>query len=183
MLHLFHGFVRYDGSSTYLDNGLFGIEVMYQWKQQEGTYFVYPHIDQTYQTVKYYAFDEAAQKQRFLELLKIQGVWGKSAYQIVQLPLEELRQAVENLDTTALQRIPWVWPKTAKRVLIELKQVISVDEMKRLSVDNKVQKDVVQSLRALGYSVTLVKELLPQAPFPLEKEHLPDIMKWMIERL
>lgn len=180
---MFHGFVRHEWKDTYLDNGLFGIEVMYQWKQQEGTYYVYPQMDQTYQTLKYYAFDDVHQKHRFLELLKIQGVGGKSAYQIVQLPLEELRSAIDSLDTKILQRIPGIWPKIAKRILLELKQVVSVEEMKKLNVDNKVQKDVIQSLRALGYAVTSVKELLPKAPYPLEKEYLPEIMKWMIERL
>ncbi len=183
MLHLFHWFVRIEWWVTYVDNGLFGLEVMYHGKQEEGTYYLYPQIDQTTQTIKYYAFDDIAQKQRFLELLKIQWVWGKSAYQIVQLPREELRVAIETLDVGVLQRIPGIWPKTAKRVLLELKQVVSADEMKKLHVDNKVQKDVVQSLRALWYQLVAIKELLQQSPYPMEKEHLSSIMKRMIERL
>jgi hypothetical protein len=74
MLHLFHGFVSDQGESTYLDNGLFGIEVSYSGSQKEGSFYIFPQLDQNQQSFRYYAFDSLQQKEDFISLLKIQGI-------------------------------------------------------------------------------------------------------------
>jgi Holliday junction resolvasome RuvABC DNA-binding subunit len=183
MFHLFHGTVRYEDELVYLDNGMFGLEVMYGWVQKEGTFFLYPQCDQSWQTWKRFAFDSSEQKLRFVQLLKIQGVWGKSAFHIVQCNQEELQNALETLDLGFFQRIPGVWPKLAKRLLLEMKQTWSSQEVKRLDANPQLQKDIITALRDLGYPVRQIKELLLEVPFELKKEHLPNIMKWIIERV
>ena len=123
------------------------------------------------------------QKERFLKLLKIQWVWGKSAYQIAMLPPQEVAQAIEWFDMKYFQQISGIGPKTAKRLLVELKNSFSEEDVQKLTVDERLYKDIIGALQWLGYAVGDIKKQLTHIPYPLEKENLPDIMKRMIDHL
>jgi len=183
MFNLFFGEKKIHGSRSYLENDTFGIEVTYTGNQKKWTFFLTPLFDQNNQTRRYFAFDTPDQKERFEKVLKIQWIGGKSGYHIAMLPYQELKEAVENFDAKYFQKLPWVWPKTAKRLLIELKQTITQWDFEKLSVDDKIVKDITWSLQGLGYSVQDIKKLLPDVPYSIEKENIPTIMKWLIDHL
>ncbi len=183
MFHLMHGYMHRHADRCYLDNALFGIEVTYKGQQHEGTFFLSALFDQQGQTFKYYAFEVIEQKVRFEELLKIQGVGGKSAYQLAVLPREEVTQALEAMDLRYFQQLPWIGPKTAKRLLVELKQHFSADDLQKLSGDQKLYDDIVTSLKWFGYAVNDIKRLLQEQPYPFTRDELPNIMKWLIDNL
>ena len=67
------------------------------------------------------SFDIFEQKEAFEQMLKISGVGPKTAFQIVQIPVEELARAIEQLDTKLFQSIPGIGPKLAKKIILELK--------------------------------------------------------------
>lgn len=66
-------------------------------------------------------FEYFEQKEAFEQMLKISGVGPKTAFQIVQIPVEELARAIEQLDTKLFQSIPGIGPKLAKKIILELK--------------------------------------------------------------
>jgi len=183
MFHLFHGSLQQHGQRLYLDNGQVGIEVTYSGHQKEGTFFLIPMIDTNNNTIKYYAFEDIDQRERFVTMQKIQWVGGKNAYQLATLPFDEMKQAVEEFDAKYFQALPGIGAKTAKRILIELKQTLSESDMKKLSIDDKLYKDITESLKSLGYSVKDVQKLLPNAPYALEEKNISSIMKWLIDHL
>lgn len=183
MFHLFHGYQRILGEQVYLDNGIFGIEVIYTGVQQEWTFFLYPQLDQTTNTVRYFAFDTQLQKNLFLRMLKIQGIGGKIAYPIALAPTAELKSAVESFDVTYFSRMPGIGPKLAKRVAMELKQDFSADDIHKLSTDNAMFMDIVQSLQSLGFTAAKIKKVLPHCPHPLTKPNLPQVIKRVIDQL
>lgn len=183
MLHLFHGYRRVRWERIYLDNGIFGIEVTYAGIQNEGTYFLFPQWDQTSNTFRYYAFDHDHQKEFFLRLLKIQGVWGKIAYPLALAPTKELKQAVDAFDAAYLTRIPGIGIKLAKRVLMELKQDFSVEDIQKFAVNSELFDDIVQSLKSLWFTAAKIKRVLPHCPYPVEKRTLPQVMKRVIDQL
>lgn len=183
MFHIFHWQHRLIWEQSYLDNDLFGIQVQYDWVQEQGTRYIYPVIDSNRQTMKYYAFDIPDAKQRFLDLMKIQGIWGKSAYQLASLPAQDLQDAIDNFDTKYFQNIPGIWPKTAKRIMLEMKQHLTKTDVQKLDIDQKLYSQILSSLQWLGYEHTHIKKLLPECPHTLAKEALPSIMKWMIDHL
>lgn len=183
MFHLIHWYIHEYEGRCYIDNGLFGLEVLYEWSQSEGTYFLSVLFDQQGQTFRYYAFDTIDQKIRFEELLKIQGVGGKSAYQLAILPHQEVAEALERMDLRYFQQFPGIWPKTAKRLLVELKAHFSADDLQKLSGDQKLVDDIVTSLKWFGYAVTDIKRLLHEQPYPFTRDELPNIMKWLIDHL
>lgn len=183
MFHLFHWILAHHWNRLYLDNGQTWIEVTYTWTQQEGMFFLIPVLDTNNNTIKYYAFEDIAQRERFVTMQKIQGIWGKNAYLLATLPIDEVKQAVEEFDAKYFQSLPGIGAKTAKRILIELKQTLSEDDMKKLSIDDKLYKDITESLKSLWYNVKDVQKLLPNAPYALEEKNISSIMKWLIDHL
>ena len=68
-----------------------------------------------------YGFAEEAEKETFGHLLAVQGVGAKVALSVLGVPTEQLARAVADEDVAFLKKIPHVGPKTAGRIIIELK--------------------------------------------------------------
>lgn len=183
MFHLFTWTIATFEETTYLENEQWGIEVVYEGKQQSGKFFLIPQIDIRSGSIKYYAFDTSLQKALFHNFTKIQGIWGRTAYMLAMRDHAELDAAIERFDLSYFSAIPWVGPKTAKRLLVELKTTLKQSDTKKLSQDDSLIRDMVSSLKALGYDPKKVKELLSEYPAVIEKEQLPVIMQRVIERL
>ena len=116
-------------------------------------------------------------------MLKVSWVWPKTAFQIVQLPLNELKDAVENLDAKFFQAIPGVWPKMAKKIVLELKDNVKIFEAVQIDQDQKLFKSVSKSLQNFWYDSVRVKELLRNYPEKLTEENLPNVVKWVISEI
>ena len=159
------------------------IQVYYAWKKTEWEFYLFPVYDENKKTYQYYAFDTISQKQLFEQFLKVNWVWNKTAFQLAQTPKEELSNAIKNMDVKFFQSIPWVWPKWAKKILLELKDSLSVNELSSLDVDQKLFKDIVKSMRSLWYDSDSVKKILLTYKDPITKEKMPEIIKWIISQL
>lgn len=183
MFHLFHWKVIEHHGIVYLENDVFGIEVIYFGDKKKGTFYLYPQIDQARGTIRYYAFAHAKEKAYFEQLTKIQGIGGKTAHCLAILPENELRQAIDTMDMKYFQKLPGIGPKTAKRIILELKQTLTKEDLWKLDIDEKLYKNITDSLHALGYQRTQVKKLLSEYPWKLEEKALPKIMKWLIDHL
>ncbi len=183
MFHLIHGKLTHHGHTQYIENDSFGVAVTYVWKKDKGTFYLYPQIDQTHGTVKYYAFEHGDQKARFEQFIKLQWIGPKSGHQLAILPEKDLETAVEKMDINYFQKIPGIGPKSAKRLLVELKTSLGKSDIAKLNIDDELYKDIVKSLKWYGYDVKKVKKLLPECPIALEKKNLPDIMKRLVDNL
>lgn len=165
-------------------NPSFGIQAQYNGQQKtKGEFFLFPYMDENLKTVNYFAFDTMQQKQAFATLLKISGVGPKTAFGIANMDPKALQNAVDTFDVKAMQGIPWVWPKTAKRLLVELKSTLTKKDVAKLTIDDKLLRSLVASLKTYGYDTASVKKKLAECTLPLDKEHLPEIMKWLISVL
>lgn len=183
MFHLFHGKCKHHGDDRYLENDVFGVLVEYQGNQKKWTRYLHPMIDTNHNTIKYYAFDTQVQKQSFLSMLKISGIGGKTAYEIASQDQAILAEAIEGFDIKYFTALPGVWPKTAKRLLVELKTSLDTGDVKKLSIDDSLLKSILKSLHDLGYERSKIKLLLPRCPVVLKKENLPEIMKRLVDNL
>ena len=183
MFHSFHWKAKKHWEEFYLENEFLGIAVEYQGKKKKGHRYLHPVIDPNRHTIKYYAFDSHAQKARFLDICKIQGIWWKSGYSIACLDEKKLETAIENFDVWFFTAVPGIGAKTAKRILVELKTSLVQEDVKKLSIANALLKIILTSLHALGYERKLVKKQLHLCPIALQKDNLPEIMKWLIDHL
>ena len=183
MLHYFQWKVEKKGWITLLIHDFIGIQVSYAWRKSEWEFYLFPVYDENKRTVQYFAFDTLEQKQIFEQFLKVNWIWSKTAFQLAQTPQEELSNAVKNMDVKFFQSIPWVWPKWAKKILLELKDSLNVTELSSLDMDQKLFKDIVKSMRWLGYEAESVKKVLLTYKEPITKEKMPEIIKRIISQL
>lgn len=87
---------------------MFGIQVQYLGHATQGSFFLYPYMDDNKKTIVYFCFESSDQKNLFEHILKINGVGPKTALQIAQLPKEQLQKAIKNIDVKFFQNIPGI---------------------------------------------------------------------------
>ena len=183
MFHYIKGKVRRNQSDCFILTEMFGVQVAYAGGQSEGEFFLYPYLDEGKKSVFYFAFDTLEQKQNFEQMLKVSGVGPKTAFQIAQIPIWELAEAIENLDTKLFQSIPWIGPKLAKKIILELKGNFQLSQASSIDVNQKLFKAVVKSLKNLGYDGQNVKAILSQYQWDLDQADLAEVVKWVISQL
>ena len=183
MFQYFQWKVEKKGWITLLIHDFIGIQVSYAWRKTEWEFYLFPVYDENKRTVQYFAFDTLEQKQLFEQFLKVNGIWSKTAFQLAQTPQEEISNAVKNMDVKFFQSIPWIGPKWAKKILLELKDSLKANELASLDVDQKLFKDIVKSMRWLWYEAESVKKVLLTYKEPITKEKMPEIIKRIISQL
>ena len=101
----------------------------------------------------------------FKMLITVSGIGPKGGLGILStLSTDDLRFAVLSDDAKAIAKAPGIGAKTAQRVIIDLKDKMSLEEAfekklehttdKVLPENNSIKNDVVLALNALGYSST-----------------------------
>jgi Holliday junction resolvasome RuvABC DNA-binding subunit len=183
MLQYFQWKIERKDGIIFLIHDFVGIQISYAWNKSEGEFYLFPFYDENKKTIQYFAFDTIEQKQIFEQFLKVNWVWTKTAFQLAQTSPEELSNAVKNMDVKFFQSIPWVGPKWAKKILLELKDSLNVNELSSLDVDQKLFKDIVKSMRWLWYEAESVKKVLLTYKQPITKEKMPEIIKRIISQL
>lgn len=184
MIHMICGTIeRLNDQEVLIATDTRGIQAIYKGKQQKGRYFVYPYLDDNAKTVQYFAFDTYQQKTAFQSMLKISGVGPKTAFGIANMETRVLQAAIDTFDVKPLQAIPGVGPKTAKRLLVELKHSVTQDDVKKLTINDALLRSIVQSMGAYGFDKNAIKKQLASCDIPLDKDHLAEIIKWLISTM
>ena len=104
-----------------------------------------------------YGFKNESERNLFLMLISISGIGPKLAVSILSwVEIEELKSNILSGDIKSLTSIPGVGAKTAKRIIIELKDKLSKTTTTELGFEDnfgsKISKDVLSALVGLGYS-------------------------------
>lgn len=177
------GKISHVGWEILLKNDMFGIQIYYIWKKDQGEFFLYPYIDDNKKTIFYYAFDTIDEKIMFEKMLKISGIGPKTAFQISQLPKENLQTALKNVDVKFFQTIPWIWPKSAKKIILQLRGTFDVEDIQRMDIDQKLYKNIVTSLKGFGYGADQVKACLQKYEGAVTKENVSEVVKRIISQI
>lgn len=99
----------------------------------------------------------------FKQLISVSGIGPKGAIGILSaLSADDLRFAILSGDSKAIAKAPGIGAKTAQRVILELKDKMSLEDAFEkksehtksavISSNNQVKNDAVMALTALGYS-------------------------------
>ena len=122
-----------------------------------------------------YGFATKEEKHMFRLLTGISGVGPKLGLAILgAMPLRDLSVAIVLEDITAISRAPGVGKKTAQRIVMELKDKVSQEDV---SVEVPAgqaaalpaadgMKEAIEALGALGYSAVEARNALAKAPDP-----------------
>lgn len=112
-----------------------------------------------------YGFKNDSERNLFLMLISISGIGPKLAVSILSgVELEELKSNILSGDIKSLTSIPGVGAKTAKRIIIELKDKLSKTTTTELGFEDNfgsnISNDVLSALVGLGYSESMATEVI-----------------------
>ncbi|MFH1735681.1 MAG: Holliday junction branch migration protein RuvA, partial [bacterium] len=112
-----------------------------------------------------YGFSNREERELFLILIKVSGVGPRSAIQILSgIRPAELIKAMQNEDWKRLTLISGIGPKTAKRLLIELKEVLTSQELRFSPSGGKPTEPVLSqafsALQSLGFDNEGIRAVL-----------------------
>mgnify|MGYP002570297892 FL=1 len=115
-----------------------------------------------------YGFFNSQDRKMFNQLLGVNGIGPKAALGILSaLQPDDLRMAILSEDAKAIARAPGIGPKTAKRVILDLKDRIRMEDVLPSAFGAEMEpaetagsgmegtgREAIEALVALGYSLT-----------------------------
>lgn len=131
--------------------------------------------------VDLYGFKTKAEQDAFKQLITVSGVGPKAAIAILsELTPEKLALAIATSDAKAISRAKGVGPKLAQKVILELKDKISNDDVakgitaKSSSVDINTGSvaEAISALTVLGYSQSDAVEAVSKLDASLTSQEL-----------
>ena len=137
-----------------------------------------------------YGFHSTLEREVFLLLIGISGIGPKLAITILSgiLP-DELKDKIISGDIASLTSIPGVGAKTAKRIIVELKDKFTKIEEGSLGfsdkLNSKLYDDALNALVSLGYSSQQSKQVLDHIANGKDdnKQNIETIIKTALKRL
>lgn len=131
----------------------------------EAFVFVHHHITEANQAL--YGFLSRDERVAFQTLLKVNGVGPSSALSILAThPPAALVDIVASGDKAALTLVPGIGPKTAERLMVELKNRFSIPMLEQGTTGSgsTAVSDVREALLGLGYTDAEVRDTLRELP-------------------
>lgn len=123
-----------------------------------------------------YGFINEEEKDMFLSLIKVTGIGPKSALAILATSTpNEVKQAIENENDAYLTKFPGIGKKTARQIVLDLKDKVQITEentdtllnvMNESNANESMIKEAMLALEALGYSkreLSKVEKVLKQS--------------------
>jgi Holliday junction DNA helicase RuvA len=140
---------------------------------QEVTLFTHLHVRENELTL--YGCDSEEEIALFRLLQTVSGIGPKVALAVLSaLPPDRFRAAIAQEDEATLARVPGIGPKTAKKLVFDLKDKVAAELRpgEPRPALTEADADLIAALTGLGYSVAEVQEAiraLPREPLPLEE--------------
>ena len=181
-----------DESRVEIDSGGIGYEITMPLSDIEklpglkSEVTIYTHLNVREDDMSLFGFLTRDEKALFRKLITVSGIWPKGSLGILSaFTPSDLRFAILSQDVKALSRAPGIGAKTAQRLLIELKDKVSLEDgFKELSDDfsgNDISGDMsarseaVMALTVLGYSNSDALKALKQVE--IEGRAVEEILK------
>ena len=134
---------------------------------EESEILLYTYLHVREDALDLYGFHSLLEKEVFLLLIGISGIGPKLANTILSgiLP-SDLKEKIISGDINALTSVPGVGSKTAKRIIVELKDKFTKIEDGSIGfsekMDHKLYSDALNALSSLGYNSKQSKQTLDQ---------------------
>lgn len=124
-------------------------------------FWIHHHITDAWQTL--FGFISPEERTLFRQLLRVNGIGGKTALSILGLWEEAIIRAIELEDDKLLASVPGIGKKTAQKIIVDLKW--SIDFTRKKTTTDTIKKTttdttLIASLIAMGYDKTRVEEVV-----------------------
>lgn len=112
-----------------------------------------------------YGFAEADERTLFVQLISVSGIGPNTAQVLLSsMNPDELKGAIISEDLVAFKRVKGVGPKTAKRIILDLKDKVMKESgdtgLTFSPQDNTVRDEALSALVTLGYNRIQVQKVL-----------------------
>jgi Holliday junction DNA helicase RuvA len=151
---------------------------------------LYTHYHVTENSQALYGFVTSQERELFEVLISINKVGPKVGLSALStLSVEQIVAAVENQDVNAFKSVSGVGPKTAQRILLELKGKLKISiskdskkgSTKEKSVTQGVREEAYTALIALGYTEQAVRVALTRIDDEFEDD--AEVHEWITTAL
>ncbi|MFK7935592.1 MAG: Holliday junction branch migration protein RuvA [Saprospiraceae bacterium] len=150
------------------------------------TYF---HVKEDSQTL--YGFAEDAERKLFIHLISVSGI-GPSTAQVMLsgMSVDEARAAIVGENVDAFKKVKGIGPKTAKRIILDLKDKIMKDGGDALLASatatgssSAVREEALAALVALGYNKIKVQKTLNKILRQKQFDKVEDLIREGLKQL
>lgn len=133
--------------------------------EKEGTLLTYFHITENSQAL--YGFSDDNERQLFVKLISISGVGPSTAILALSSSQpDELISAIASEDVAFIKKIKGIGPKTAQRIILELKDKIGKVESGGIKVSgqsgNTLRNEALSALISLGINRSQAEKTIDQ---------------------
>ena len=154
---------------------------------------VYTYLHVREDAMVLFGFPDREDLKMFQMLLTVSGVGPKGALGILSaLSGDDLRFAILSGDSKAIAKAPGIGAKTAQRVILELKDKVSLEDAfetktahiagGNVTVNGTVKNEAIQALVALGYSSSEAMKAVSQVE--ISQEHnVEDVLKLALKHM
>ena len=113
-----------------------------------------------------YGFGSGDEQAFFEMLISVSGIGPKSALGILGMAsIDTLKQAIASGDTGYLTKVSGIGRKTAEKIVLELRDKLRAHANTKESPGAlRAESDVVEALKALGYSQNEARDALKEVP-------------------
>ena len=133
-----------------------------------------------------YGFSNLEEKSLFKMLIGINGIGPKKAMPILSSSIpDDIINRIVSGDVAMLSSLPGVGPKTAKRIIIELKDKLSDYSSESIPSldDNDVINDALNALNVLGYSGVLIRRKIDEILTKNPNMETADLIKETLNKI
>ena len=147
------------------------------------TYF---HVTENNQQL--FAFSEVTERELFMMLIGVSGIGPKTAIVLLSaVSPDEFKRRLIASEVGMLTALPGIGPKTARRIIVELKDKfvkLSKDELPKEELDVTPQvSDAYDALLALGFQMKDIKNAISKASNQSEKLNAEELIKEALAEL
>lgn len=112
-----------------------------------------------------YGFADGSERDMFVKLISVSGIGTNTArVMLSSMQSEEIRAAILGEDVSAFKKVKGVGPKTAKRIILDLKDKVLKDSGETALTlpvqNNTVRDEALQALVALGFNKIMTQKVL-----------------------
>ncbi|MBN2617069.1 MAG: Holliday junction branch migration protein RuvA [Spirochaetales bacterium] len=146
---------------------------------------IYTYLQHKEDGMTLFGFATKDERILFLDLIKVNGVGAKAAQKILSgIKPSDFIRCLDEEDINRLEKVPGLGKKTAQKIILALKGKLKLedDEIKESSSDS-VDKEILDSLVAMGFDKKKAKIALTEVTSTSEKLDEGEILRQVIIKL
>lgn len=151
-------------------------------ENSEASLFIHSHIRED--AFDLYGFTSYEEMTFFTQILTVNGVGPKVALEILNTPQNKMSSAILNEDEAFICRIKGIGKKTAKKIILELKDKInteSLDIREYKGITREAHADAVEALIKLGYQKHQIIKTIESLPKDLTQTE--EIITYLLKNI